>query len=597
MGTHQDKLVEVIVRTEGHGNARHDESEPARDRRGGDQPAATRASGAGAVGRRRAEASRGGNGAEDSNDAIRHQRQASGLRHHDDGRAHRARRVLLPGARPRPDAEDRLPRSSPSTSTCPARAPRKSRPSSPSRSKRPSTRSAASTSCAPAPDQGSARVNDHVHARARHRGGHAGRPRQGRARSSASSRATRSRRSSRSSTPIRRRFSRICDLRPRTQKELTEIADKQIKQVLETVKDVGAITFQGERKREIQLLLNADRLNAYGLTVDQVRAAVQRQNVEIPGGSFVTGPAEIALRTMGRIKNVDDFNRIVSPTGDGSAITFGDVGRVVDGVQEIRRRGALANGIPRSAFRSASSPAPTPSRSSIACWRGSRRSRRRCRPTSTISPWQRPVALHPPVVRGHQAAPVPRRPPRQPRRVPLHPQPARHLHRGAGGSDVDHRHLHRHEGVRLHAEQHDDARAVAGDGHRHRRRDRRAREHLPVRRGKGRDAEGSRLGGHRRDRPGRHGDDALARRHLRAGRLHDRPDRPLFLQLRHHVGRRDPDLDVRLLHADAGAVRLVAEEGGREIGSLHDQVRRPLREGGSTVWAGECSCGRFITAS
>ena len=43
------------------------------------------------------------------------------------------------------------------------------------------------------------------------------------------------------------------------------------------------------------------RLNAYGLTVDQVRNAVERQNVEVPGGSFVTGPAEIALRTMGRI--------------------------------------------------------------------------------------------------------------------------------------------------------------------------------------------------------------------------------------------------------------------------------------------------------
>ena len=51
--------------------------------------------------------------------------------------------------------------------------------------------------------------------------------------------------------------------------------------------------------------------------------------------------------------------------------------------------------------------------------------------------------------------------------------------------------------ARLHAEQHDDARAVAGDRHRHRRRDRRAGEHLPVRRGEGRHAEGS---GRRRDR-------------------------------------------------------------------------------------------------
>src|SRR4029077_2972051 len=60
---------------------------------------------------------------------------------------------------------------------------------------------------------------------------------------------------------------------PRSQKEITQIADKQIKQVIETLKDVGAVNLQGERKREIQLLLNADRLNAYGLSVDQVRTA------------------------------------------------------------------------------------------------------------------------------------------------------------------------------------------------------------------------------------------------------------------------------------------------------------------------------------
>ncbi len=86
---------------------------------------------------------------------------------------------------------------------------------------------------------------------------------------------------------------------PRAPKELTEIAEKKIKQELETLPDVGSVILGGERKREIQLLLNADRLNAYGLTVDQVRTAVVRQNVEVPGGSFVSGPAEIAVRRRG----------------------------------------------------------------------------------------------------------------------------------------------------------------------------------------------------------------------------------------------------------------------------------------------------------
>jgi len=87
---------------------------------------------------------------------------------------------------------------------------------------------------------------------------------------------------------------------PRAPKEITEIAEKRVKQELETVKDVGSVGYNGERKREIQLLLNADRLNAYGLSVDQVRNAVQRQNVEIPGGQFTSGPADVPLPTMVR---------------------------------------------------------------------------------------------------------------------------------------------------------------------------------------------------------------------------------------------------------------------------------------------------------
>src|SRR5262245_20832338 len=123
----------------------------------------------------------------------------------------------------------------------------------------------------------------------------------------------------------------------RAPKEITEITEKRVKQDLETIKDVGSVGYNGERKREIQLLLNADRLNAYGLTVDQVRTAVERQNVEIPGGQFTAGPADVAVRTMGRMRNVEDFNRIVlSYRADGSVITFADVGRVQDSVQEVR---------------------------------------------------------------------------------------------------------------------------------------------------------------------------------------------------------------------------------------------------------------------
>src|SRR6185503_15485992 len=123
----------------------------------------------------------------------------------------------------------------------------------------------------------------------------------------------------------------------RDPKELTEIVDKRIKQQIETVNNVGGIEFNGGRRRQIQLLLDGDRLSAYGLTADQVRNAIERQNIEIPGGNFIAGPSEIALRTMGRLTDVTDFSRIILSQQNGSVITFGDIGHAYDAVQEVRQ--------------------------------------------------------------------------------------------------------------------------------------------------------------------------------------------------------------------------------------------------------------------
>jgi len=122
----------------------------------------------------------------------------------------------------------------------------------------------------------------------------------------------------------------------RDPKELTDIVETQINEPLATVHGIGGTQLTGDRRRQIQLLLDADRLTAYGLTAEQVRTAVERQNVEIPGGSYIAGPSEIALRTMGQLAQVSDFKRIILSEKDGSVVTLGDVGRVLDSTQEVR---------------------------------------------------------------------------------------------------------------------------------------------------------------------------------------------------------------------------------------------------------------------
>jgi HAE1 family hydrophobic/amphiphilic exporter-1 len=119
-------------------------------------------------------------------------------------------------------------------------------------------------------------------------------------------------------------------------KELTDIADKQIKQRLESVRGIGSVDIVGGRRREIQLWLDADKLQAYHLTIDQVRAAVRAQDVEIPGGRIDQGPNELMLRTLGRVENVRDFEKLIVPTVKGAPVYLRDIARVEDGYEEPR---------------------------------------------------------------------------------------------------------------------------------------------------------------------------------------------------------------------------------------------------------------------
>ena len=122
----------------------------------------------------------------------------------------------------------------------------------------------------------------------------------------------------------------------RSAREITEIADKRVKRALETVKDVGAITLVGDRKREIQVLVDPHKLAAFTLSIQQLKDALQRQNVEIPGGRLTSGRTEEGLRTLGRIESVDAFNDLIVADFKGSPVRVRDIATVVDGEEEPR---------------------------------------------------------------------------------------------------------------------------------------------------------------------------------------------------------------------------------------------------------------------
>jgi HAE1 family hydrophobic/amphiphilic exporter-1 len=124
---------------------------------------------------------------------------------------------------------------------------------------------------------------------------------------------------------------------PSSLRELTEFAETRIKDIVATAPGVGAVTLEGGLRRAINVVVDADRLSATGVGILDVRAALQAQNVEVPGGRVTRGAREDILRTMARVGSVEQIGEIVVATRPGGAqVLLKDVAQVEDGTVEVR---------------------------------------------------------------------------------------------------------------------------------------------------------------------------------------------------------------------------------------------------------------------
>ncbi len=127
-----------------------------------------------------------------------------------------------------------------------------------------------------------------------------------------------------------------------------EIAETVFRRRLEQLDGVAQAAVTGGRDREIQVFVDPELLTAYGLTIEQVSAALDRANVNSTGGSIVEGRYRYPLRTVGEFQDVGQMGDVVvarQATAEGGprTIRLRDVGRVVDGFAD-RETIALYNG-------------------------------------------------------------------------------------------------------------------------------------------------------------------------------------------------------------------------------------------------------------
>ncbi len=113
--------------------------------------------------------------------------------------------------------------------------------------------------------------------------------------------------------------------------QITEYANNNLLDRLQTIPGVSNIAIWGEKRYSMRIWFNPAKLNAYGLTFQDVSDALNKENVELPSGKIAGNATELSVRTFGRLTTEDDFNELIIKNVAGHDIKLKDIGEAVLG--------------------------------------------------------------------------------------------------------------------------------------------------------------------------------------------------------------------------------------------------------------------------
>jgi HAE1 family hydrophobic/amphiphilic exporter-1 len=128
-------------------------------------------------------------------------------------------------------------------------------------------------------------------------------------------------------------------------RDLSTYADEVLKEQLQRINEVGDVTLNGLRLRQVRIWLDAAKMRAYEASPADVVIALKRENVELPGGRIETQTKEYTVRIKGEFAQIPDFNDLIISYYKGAPVKIKDIGKAEDGTEE-KRSLARFNGIP-----------------------------------------------------------------------------------------------------------------------------------------------------------------------------------------------------------------------------------------------------------
>ena len=113
--------------------------------------------------------------------------------------------------------------------------------------------------------------------------------------------------------------------------EITEYANNNLVEKIQTVTGVSGVNIWGEKKYAMRIWFDPSRMSAYALTPQDVQSALMRENVELPSGKVSGDATELGIRTFGKLNTEDEFNNLIIKNVNGFDIRLKDIGEAVLG--------------------------------------------------------------------------------------------------------------------------------------------------------------------------------------------------------------------------------------------------------------------------
>jgi multidrug efflux pump len=116
----------------------------------------------------------------------------------------------------------------------------------------------------------------------------------------------------------------------RTLLELSDLAENIVQERLQTIPGVSGVNIFGQRPA-MRIWFDPVKLSAYKLTIQDVKTALDRENIELPGGKVRGNVTELTVKAYGKLTTEEDFNNLIVKQTEGNIIRLKDIGYAIIG--------------------------------------------------------------------------------------------------------------------------------------------------------------------------------------------------------------------------------------------------------------------------